>query len=372
MTLTDFLAQEHFLLPKYQSPKQDFKLFIFKLLDVFVEKLSQLEPEGYFEDMPEFSISLIRERQIQLVSRIKEAIDSSYDGRPSKAYNALDKGLMNNLKDFSEVLNIIDIPAETNFYRIRIHKENYPLPNDNFFHIPFNLRGKVKTQRFSIPGFPSLYLGNSIYVCWEELKRPNTSDFQAVRLKSTTTIKIIDLSPPPEGLIPRQLYRYLMTWPLVLASSVKVREHEDAFKPEYIIPQLLLQWVREKQEVDGIAYQTTNIDYRTSLSEGRFTNIVLPVKENKIRGLCEVLKSKFEITDVISHQLSQLAFGSGNFTYTHDEINSLNSNIKYIEFIKGKKSIYGYSILGDLERQLNSMVTERIPNQEANEMPRSD
>lgn len=159
-----------------------------------------------------------------------------------------------------------------------------------------------------------------------------------------------------------------MTWPFVLASSVKVREYEDAYKPEYIIPQLLLQWVRERHEVDGIAYQTTNIDYRTSLSEGRFTNFVLPVKENKIRGLCDILKGKFEITNVISDQLSQLNSGSGNFTYSRIEIDSLNPNIQSIEFIKGRKATYGYSVLGGLERQLNYMETERITTQEMNDM----
>lgn len=158
-------------------------------MDVFLEKLSNALPNQYFEDVPEFSIRQIHERQSQLIVRVKEAIDHAYDGRPTKAYDSLDRELDSDLKNFSEVLNIVEIPSGTNFYRIRIHKENYPLPNDSFFHIPFNLRGKVKTQRFSIPGFPSLYLGNSIYVYWEELKRPNISDFQAVRLLSTTRLK---------------------------------------------------------------------------------------------------------------------------------------------------------------------------------------
>lgn len=368
MKIKEFLADEYFVLPKTQTPKADCKQFIFKTLDKFLEKLGHLEA-SHFEDVSEFHISQIHERQTRLVKRLKDALDSSYDGRPAKAYQAIEDGLINDLKNFSEVLNIREIPIDTNFYRIRIHKENYPLPNDSFFHIPFNLRGKVKTQRFSIPGFPSLYLGNSIYVCWEELKRPNINDFQAVRLKSTSPIKIIDLSPPLADATPQQLYRYLMTWPLVLACSVKVRDHEDAFKPEYIIPQLLLQWVRERQEVHGIAYQTTNIDYKTSLSQGAFTNFVLPVKENKIRGLCEILKAKFEITNVISNQLSQLASGSGNFIYTQEEIDRLNPNIQFIEFIKGKQSKYGYSVLGNLERQLNSMYPERILNQEPNELP---
>jgi len=53
-----------------------------------------------------------------------------------------------------------------------------------------------------------------------------------------------------------------MIWPLVLACSVKVKNIEDDFKPEYIIPQLLLQWVRERDDIDGISYQTTHIDFQ--------------------------------------------------------------------------------------------------------------
>ena len=40
------------------------------------------------------------------------------------------------------------------------------------FHIKYELRGKVQTQRCSFPGLPCLYLGCSSYVCWLELNRP--------------------------------------------------------------------------------------------------------------------------------------------------------------------------------------------------------
>ena len=83
------------------------------------------------------------------------------------------------MKNYQELLNIKVFNKNYSFYRIRIHKTNFTLSQQEFFHIPFNLRGKVKTQRFSIPGFPSLYLGTTIYVCWEELNRPNINEFQA-------------------------------------------------------------------------------------------------------------------------------------------------------------------------------------------------
>ncbi|MFN0291198.1 RES domain-containing protein [Pedobacter helvus] len=361
MNLRNFLSDEYFLLPKSQPPKEDFKLFIVRQYDIFLEKLEALRPFFLFSDYTDFDISTIIERQTILVSKLKNAIEYIYDGKPNKAFQEVESGLNSNIKDFSEVLNVKEFPIDTNFYRMRYHRENYPLDNENFFHIPYQLRGMVSTQRFSIPGFPSLYLGNSVYVCWEELKRPNINNFQVARLKSLSELSVIDLSPPDESASSRDLYRYLMTWPLVVSCSVKVRNHEDSFKAEYIIPQLLLQWVRETQQVDGIAYQTTNIDYSSTLSKGKFTNFVLPVRENKIRGYCGVLRNKFGITSPVSVQLNQLADGSGSYTYLQTELENLNPNIERIEFIKGSRGIYGMSILGSLERKLNNMETLRIP-----------
>jgi hypothetical protein len=266
--------------------------------------------------------------------------------------------MISELKDFNEILNVKLYFPDENFYRIRLHKENFPIEINSFFHIPFEKRGLVKTQRFSIPGFPSLYLGSSIYLCWEEMNRPNINDFQAVRLKTIDNLRIIDLAPPRfQSAHPNQLYNYLMIWPLVMACSAKVRNYEDAFKPEYIIPQLLLQWVREKEDIDGISYQTTHMTFKDSLADGEFINIVLPVKDNKARGLCDHLKSKFEMTYATSIQLSQCANSGNNYIYLNNELESLNKYVRRIEVVRGRATRYGDSILGELERELNVLPT---------------
>jgi len=169
------------------------------------------------------------------------------------------------------------------------------------------------------------------------MNRPNINDFQAVRLNTSVPLCVLDLSPP-KGVanLPERLYNYLMIWPLVMSCSVKVRNYEDTFKPEYIIPQLLLQWVREKEHIDGISYQTTHIDFRKSLSKGDFFNIVLPVKDNKVRGLCDHLKSKFTMTNATSIQLSQCGNNSHHYLYTQDELESLNARARKIEIIPGR------------------------------------
>jgi len=359
MKITEFIKDDLFNLPKNQTEREDYKRFVFKTFDTYLEKLNELSVENRsFEDI-HFSFNSIISRQNHLIKYIKQSLNDYYDGKPAKAYDSLIKGLNSNLKNFDELLNVRTFQKGDDFYRIRIHKANFPLSSEDFFHIPYNLRGKVKTQRFSIPGFPSLYLGTTIYVCWEELNRPNINDFQAVRLNAVEPLKIIDLSPPQKDEEdPYLLYKFLMIWPLIFSSSVKVRNYEDEFKPEYIIPQLLLQWVRERAEIDGICYQTTHIDFSNTLSEGEFLNVVLPVKENKSRGLCNSLKQKFEMTDSTSIQLNQCSTGGMTFISGDDE--TLRMKIKKIELIKDRTSPYSYSLFGDLESVLTSMKSKKI------------
>lgn len=355
MNITDFIRDDFFSLPKNQTGKEDYKKFINKNLNEFLEKLRKVND---FEDI-NFSITLIKRRQEHLVKYLKLALDDYYSGKPSDALKKLSQGLNSNIKNFGELLNVRTFNADSNFYRIRFHKENFPLPSEQFFHIPFDMRGKVKTQRFSIPGFPSLYLGTSIYVCWEELNRPNLNDFQAVRLKNAENIKVIDLSPPKDtNATPYDWYKFLMTWPLIFSCSVRVRNYGDYFKPEYIIPQLLLQWVRENRLIDGISYQTTHIDFSSSLSEGEFLNIVLPVQENKTKGLCNVLKSKFVMTEATSVQLNQCAksalIDGGYLSATK------HYQVKKLELVKGLKYDYGVSAFGELEDILKNMNAKRL------------
>lgn len=355
MKIIDFLSDDFFGLPRTQGPKEDYKTFVNRIFKEFLEKLKDVED---FEDISFSNLSII-ERQNHLVDTIKSAISNYYDGKPASAFSELEKGLKSNIKNFEEILNVRDFFPETDFYRIRIHKLNFPLLPENFFHIPFDLRGKIKTQRFSIPGFPSLYLGTSSYLCWEELSRPNLNDFQIVRLKNTELLKVIDLAPPKgDKISPYEYYKYLMIWPIVFACSVRVRDYEDYFKPEYIIPQLLLQWVRKDNRIDGISYQTTHINFKESLSKGEFLNVVLPVKENKTRGLCSELEKKFLMTESTSVQLNQcstngLIDGGGLFKYR-------NKNVQEIELIKGVPTNYDISIFGSLEEVLSKMKCKKI------------
>ena len=71
-----------------------------------------------------------------------------------------------------------DSQEDKKWYRMR-NQEKYKrlFPANEMFHIPFQLRGKVNTQRYSLPGYPCLYISRSIWATWEEMHEPQLSQF---------------------------------------------------------------------------------------------------------------------------------------------------------------------------------------------------
>src|SRR5690606_36080601 len=108
---------------------------------------------------------------------------------------------------------------------------------------------------------------------------------------------------------------FFMLFPLIACCSVKVKNPEDTFKPEYIIPQLLLQWVRNNDRIDGIKYKSTHLTPELYKQEGELSNLVIPVKSNQAKGYCKHSKSLFEMTEVVSWQLHEYALGGQFFSF---------------------------------------------------------
>jgi hypothetical protein len=266
------------------------------------------------------------------------------------------------MKNYPSLFEIDQYDNYDDFYRIRVINDNNHLTHESFFHIPFEQRGKVTSQRFSIPGFPSLYLGRTIYICWEELNRPNINEFHSVRLKLTSPIKYIDLAPPfyEKNLYQAKYYKYLMSWPLIFLCSIRVKNVKDIFKPEYIIPQLLLQWIRQNKEIDGIRYWSTHVNQNPINFKGEYYNVVLPVKENKERGLCNSLKEKFEITENVSWQLLEFMLGGAEREEAREEDAILNSKMDYLELIKDIQYPYSSSAFGKIEKHLFYLATKKL------------
>lgn len=140
------------------------------------------------------------------------------------------------------------------WFRMRKQEKYHPVfPAEQMFHIPFQLRTKVNTQRYSLPGYPCLYISRSVWDCWEEMHEPKLSDFCVSCLKVVNSFKILDLRIPSENEITiDNIEKILCTLPFVIACSVPVLFPDDNFKPEYIIPQLVMLGLVNNYQVVGV------------------------------------------------------------------------------------------------------------------------
>jgi len=205
--------------------------------------------------------------------------------------------------------------ADESFYRIRISDKEIT-DKKEMFHIPFNMRHLVATQRYSVAGVPSLYLGNTLYVCWQELNKPDLNKIHMSQFINTRDLNILDFAITFETLHKEsrpfdnnskpyneeKIKSFFILYPLILACSFKKKEEDAAFNIEYIIPNMILQWlIIEKGHFDGIRYFSTKMKHERHDSIG--INIVLPPKENKdslANNVCSTLKSTFKLTVPVS------------------------------------------------------------------------
>lgn len=331
---------------------------------------------------------------------IIEVIDLVYSGLHSRAHKKFRDSICIN-----ELLRPRSFEANTSWYRMRKFEENkkQAISRKDMFHIPLNKRGIVKTQRYSSPGYPCLYLGASIYTCWEELHRPDLNRCFASLLHNTKRIKLIDITYPiksnwkyvdfeiKKGDLNKDIDKFpdeqanqmkpyqnhfpedesdlssilktkaseiekstagvkkhldldqdvntnqdvnsssskldtdfideVTRIPLILASMVKVKNVDDVFKPEYIIPQQIMESVIEMindensdDGIIGIYYTSVHNTSEHNTSEQKYddfifsfsnytteiiyqNNIAIPIQNPNSKEFCDELRTLFKITN---------------------------------------------------------------------------
>lgn len=213
---------------------------------------------------------------------------------------------------------IKDMSNNSVLYRGR-KKRKGKYSKQEMFHIPFESRHIVSTQRYSFPGLPCLYLGSSSEVCATELKE-KTTDLAIARLiyhKNQEEHKILDLTSLFfdyfSGAYETCIEKFLINLPLVLICSTYIsyeKENDAKFKKEYILPQLLLEYIinesiLEESKVIGIKYFSVKENFLDSFANGDFyslqkiCNYVFPARDAKnSNGYCTQLNNMFEIVEI--------------------------------------------------------------------------
>lgn len=270
-----------------------------------------------------------------LITTVKHYLN----GFPSKAFTSLkklmtilqEKPLQTYHKSVLEQLQISDSRDPLHLYRVTCVNENTPYGRDRVFHTPYRMRSKISTSRYSIAGFPSLYLGTSLELCCEEVHyNPHeqfalASQFQLVRYYEYNNIfiKVIELAIKPQDflnkkesdnfqnrnmrLFPRGRLSdtdlrsaYLLWYPLIAACSFIRVNKKDPFAAEYIIPQLLMQWVRSQIGSTKNSNTLIGIRYFSCASEKASDmgfNYVFPASGAQTKAsFCPILTKAFMLT----------------------------------------------------------------------------
>lgn len=270
----------------------------------------------------------IKDAVTQINEKIKDIAKNCYKGLPSTAYTKI-----NNLL-YSNKISLIEtkITKDSSFYRMREAEQDQKFGYQDMFHIPVKLRRIVKTQRYSSPGYPCLYIGKSIYGCWEEMGRPHLNDCWVSRLQNEEELTLLDLKIPSEGDFNARKEDYIRLFPLIISCMMPVKNSKDIYKPEYIIPQLIIEYIIKTDKM-GVIYTSvhrdcTSFDYPFEVYE----NIVIPVKNalDDKNSYDKKLSQLFSITMPTNNELEKLKEGysidGGNFDLEGDVLKQNNYN----------------------------------------------
>lgn len=265
-------------------------------------------------------------RRLEKISEIYFGIVLSLEkflsGDIKSAYDIFDSTFSDNatfryIHHISTPLNKICNESKPLF---RVRKSDSSIKDrKEMFHIPFSMRHLVNAQRYSVAGLPCLYLGSSLYVCWLEMDKP---DFDKLYISSYSSnekdSKILDFT---SEILYSRFYgivnddempyltkmSYICLMPLIYACNFRKKNSSTSFTQEYIIPNLLMQWIsrRGNSNIVGIAYRSTKM---VKTNDGdKSINVVLPPKvtyqQTISKDFCPKLIKMFKLTPPVSWQV---------------------------------------------------------------------
>lgn len=253
-----------------------FDVYLANILNEYEKLVPKILLEYHLKDNDTI-INLIKDAN----SAILKVVVYSLQGKHLLAYKTLLEYVNNHIPP------ICHEEANNRFYRMRVFEDKRSRERQELFHIPFHKQGKVKTQMYSMPGLPCLYLGTSLYGCWEELNRPPLFSCMFSQLTNTEVIKLWDFRIPKEVTNEEEMKKLLLAIPLIISCSIKANNTSDDFKPEYIVPQMMLGLLscsddinmlygKKTQNIMGIKYSSVMANNDFGFPNSKCDNIVIP------------------------------------------------------------------------------------------------
>lgn len=261
----------------------------------------------------------------ELASSLEAVVSCTRQRRHERACQLMEEVLDEHLGTLKRVSlrHAYTVIGSQSWYRLTTWRE--ARRRRDVFHLPFQM--KAASYRFSAPGRPALYLGNSVYVCWLECQGPPLESSRVARfevdvrdgeyfldlpanhatylapLSVVAGLGAVDeihpgriTNSPYLDDVEDELADYLSLWPLLMASTVQKREPAPVDPAEYVVPQLLMQWTLKQRGALGVRYFTSKFD-KASNSNDLSINVVLPTRTTgKNEGFCDVLADRVRCT----------------------------------------------------------------------------
>lgn len=257
----------------YITPKQidDDNSYILEL-NVF---FTQLIDDMYVNEIDKSYIKIAEDTQEKLNLIVK----NYYNGRISDSYNLM-RNLLSPILKSEICLSPISKSRAFNYYireggiynyyvffRARLGEALDINGTDDFKHVPFSKRSMIGNYRFSIAGFPCLYLGSSSYDCWLELGRPSDNLFNVSCILLKEDYKVLNLAftvgcflDELKNLKKEDINNLFKLFLLEQVTSFRVKNRNRVFYSEYIFSQLITQVCRN-MNVQGIAYISKRVEH---------------------------------------------------------------------------------------------------------------
>lgn len=230
--ILDIFDDESFHLPIKNEIHEEFSDFLKDFFDKYIEKVIKSNILNSVEE------KILKD----LKSTIISVLENHYKGKTYLAYNRL----YEDLKKIEKYLpirsfNQNDLPF---FYRLRIG-DNNSFTKEEMFHISYKNRGIVKSFRYSIAGHPTLYLGQSSFVCWNELRKPefNKINISKYILKKDINIKLLDFGYRPQDIKKRlEMEESIEEESFIIKDLLRLNDTEIRVPP----PERLFTLIRNK------------------------------------------------------------------------------------------------------------------------------
>ena len=304
---------------------------------------------------------------VESYEKMKEIISSLVDSPAGIAISTVQNSIA-----FNDIEDVIDKTVNETcieFFRARISDKYCEFSREEMLHIPFDLRERVSSTRFSIPGLPCLYLATTTYCCWLEMRRPSDYQFNVSPVKINQKNKILNLTMNSDSF--EQIVAYvednnkaneytieaLKLWILSYASSYKVNKDKRSFKEEYIIPQLIML-VSKDLDLDGVAY------YSKQVEDDRFAhmlsvNLALFAKYNGEKKYSKICKD-VEIAPSYNYAMfKQLGYSE---KYKSQSVRLHIMNTRYIKNIGNfsRQNAYQFTEFYNFDRYLFSHIVQEL------------